>query len=172
MEIVYYIVKYRLPAHLWLIFIIVLAINLLIDKKRKLIATLRSFLFSYIFVVVFVTLIDRVSTDVMKAELVPFWSWYEVIVNHSNALLQENFCNIVLFIPIGILFQLLYEISPWKSFAIGFIMSAVIEFLQLITRRGLFEWDDMIHNGCGCLIGCVLCEIIIRAVEFISEKCR
>ncbi len=28
-------------------------------------------------------------------------------------------------------------------------MSATIELSQLIFMRGLFEWDDMIHNGLG-----------------------
>lgn len=29
---------------------------------------------------------------------------------------------------------------------IGGFSKTCIELLQLITRRGLFEWDDIIHN--------------------------
>lgn len=35
----------------------------------------------------------------------------------------------------------------------------IIEFSQLIFMRGLFEWDDMIHNGLGCMIGCLFANI-------------
>lgn len=30
---------------------------------------------------------------------------------------------------------------------------AMIKTSQLVFMRGLFEWDDMIHNGLGCMVG-------------------
>ena len=39
---------------------------------------------------------------------------------------------------------------------IGFGTSSVIEILQLITCRGLFEFDDIVHNGLGCMSGVLL----------------
>ena len=44
---------------------------------------------------------------------------------------------------------------------IGILVSAIIEFSQLIFMRGLFEWDDMIHNGLGCMVGAVLVNWMI-----------
>ena len=42
----------------------------------------------------------------------------------------------------------------WRTaFFIGILISAVIEVSQLVFMRGLFEWDDMIHNGVGCMFG-------------------
>jgi glycopeptide antibiotics resistance protein len=35
----------------------------------------------------------------------------------------------------------------------GFFTSFTIEVLQLIGRRGLFEFDDMFHNTLGVMIG-------------------
>lgn len=32
-------------------------------------------------------------------------------------------------------------------------LSCVIELLQFATQRGLMEFDDVIHNGLGALIG-------------------
>ena len=50
----------------------------------------------------------------------------------------------------------------WRTaFFIGILISAVIEVSQLVFMRGLFEWDDMIHNGLGCMIGCVIVNRII-----------
>lgn len=34
--------------------------------------------------------------------------------------------------------------------------------LELLLCRGLFEWDDIIHNGIGCLLGCLLCNAVWR----------
>lgn len=51
------------------------------------------------------------------------------------------------------------KLEHWKVIAIyGKHMgtSFVIELLQLITCRGLFEFDDIIHNGFGCMMGAVL----------------
>ena len=41
-----------------------------------------------------------------------------------------------------------------RALLAGFLVSVVIELSQLIFKRGLFEWDDMIHNALGCMLGC------------------
>ena len=51
-----------------------------------------------------------------------------------------------------------YELIPFWSWS---AIPTTIETSQLITMRGLFEWDDMIHNGLGCMIGCVIVNRII-----------
>lgn len=48
---------------------------------------------------------------------------------------------------------------------IGIVTSAMIETCQLVFYRGLFEWDDMIHNGIGCMIGCVIMGICRRYIN-------
>lgn len=45
------------------------------------------------------------------------------------------------------------KLEHWKVIAIYLMgTSFVIELLQLITCRGLFEFDDIIHNGVGCMM--------------------
>ncbi len=42
----------------------------------------------------------------------------------------------------------------WRMIlAIGVTLSATIELLQLLFRKGLCETDDIIHNVAGCMIG-------------------
>ena len=48
-----------------------------------------------------------------------------------------------------------------EALVFGVLISATIETSQLITMRGLFEWDDMIHNGLGCMVGAVLVNWMI-----------
>lgn len=45
-----------------------------------------------------------------------------------------------------------------QALLFGVLISAVIETSQLVFMRGLFEWDDMIHNGLGCMVGCLVVD--------------
>ena len=101
------------------------------------------------------TVFTRTATT-QQYELIPLWSWREVILHHDTDLLQEDLLNCILLMPAGILLPVIagHKIKLRTAFAIGFLISAVIETSQLIFMRGLFEWDDMIHNGLGCLAGC------------------
>lgn len=60
--------------------------------------------------------------------------------------------NIILFIPVGILFPMISG-WKWKTVAMGTAFSLLIESIQLITRRGCFDPDDIILNCLGCIIG-------------------
>lgn len=43
-----------------------------------------------------------------------------------------------------------------------FFVSVVIECCQLVFKCGLFEWDDMIHNGIGCMLGDMIGNTILN----------
>ena len=52
----------------------------------------------------------------------------------------------------------------WKvGLFVGVLISGTIEVLQFVLRRGLFEWDDIIHNSLGCMIGCMIGGYVLRA---------
>ena len=117
-------------------------------------------LFLFIGVVFGSTVFTRMLAE-RKYNLELFWSWKEII-NGNRDLLKENFLNCILLIPMGLLLPatLNHRISWWKGMLIGVTPSAIIETSQWIFCRGLFEWDDMIHNGIGCMIGCVIANMI------------
>ena len=114
--------------------------------------------------VVFASTVFTRTPTVRRYELIPFWSWYEVIVNHSQGLLMENLLNMILLFPVGILLPMILDsrLRPSMVFLIGVVVSAAIELSQLIFQRGLFEWDDMIHNGLGCMLGCLVMNAAMR----------
>lgn len=60
--------------------------------------------------------------------------------------------NIVLFVPCGILMELLLKIE-FFSVLIGFLVTFSIETVQLLTGRGLFEVSDLLFNTLGVVIG-------------------
>lgn len=119
----------------------------------------------YLGVVFASTVFTRMPT-VRQYELIPFWSWYEVFIKHSRSLLVENL-NILLLLPAGVLLPIIFarRLRPSVAFMIGALISAVIEVSQLILRRGLFEWDDMFHNGLGCMLGCLIVNAVMERVK-------
>lgn len=44
-----------------------------------------------------------------------------------------------------------------------------IEVIQLVFRLGLFEWNDMIHNTLGCVLGTVIIEKAYRGERYGSQ---
>ncbi len=69
----------------------------------------------------------------------------------------QVYMNILLFVPMG---YLLPYISPWfrnkaryRPAAACFLVSLCVENLQLVTRRGMYDLDDMISNTLGGLLG-------------------
>ena len=109
------------------------------------------------------TVFTRTAT-IRQYKLVPFWSWREIVLHHDRFLLQENLLHCILLMPVGILFPVItgHKFRCGAALVIGFLISVMIETSQLIFMRGLFEWDDMIHNGIGCLLGCAVMNLAIR----------
>ena len=109
------------------------------------------------------------SKRICKLEV--FWSWKEIIhpigrlgTASRYDLLLENILNIVMLLPIGIFLPLAYgKKIDWKvGLLIGIGISSSIELLQLVLCRWLFEFDDIIHNSLGFLIGILISNRILR----------
>lgn len=82
----------------------------------------------------------------------------------SNGLL-----NMSSFIPVGVLVALIarkYRIG--KAMLVGLLMSAVIEFSQLIWKRGVFDVDDFFNGVMGALIG----SLLVVSVLSICKKAK
>ena len=69
--------------------------------------------------------------------------------------------NIPLFIPFGVIAGYIWK---WKSILLAAGFSSVIELVQLMSRRGLFEFDDIIHNTIGTAIGFGLIVLIQKLI--------
>lgn len=142
------------------------------------------YLYQTIFFLVFLTYLAIVfgstvftrNPGVRQNQLELFWSWKEIFgigkcgrlgSTTSSGLLLENALNMILLFPAGILipFILGRRQSCWKGLLIGIVISSMIEILQLVLCRGLFEFDDIIHNSIGCMVGCkcggyIICECL------------
>jgi len=72
--------------------------------------------------------------------------------------------NIVGFIPLGILFPLLFVglRRIWRTALMVFLVSLGFELTQLVTGIGIFDIDDLILNVTGGIIGYLLIILFIR----------
>lgn len=135
-------------------------------KVQKLQAIALFVLILYLGIVFASTVFTR-EVSIRQYKLVPFWSWYEIIVARNVVLLQENILNVILFMPIGFLLPFVHKQNILLGNALkkGLLVSILIEISQLILMRGLFEWDDMIHNGLGCMLGCLVGDFVWKSLR-------
>lgn len=139
----------------WWYFIIAAAIGIVVGLCKK---PSLGILAGYTFLLLVETVLIRKPFEGSHFQPVPFWSWREWKIQRNQIL-----TNIAVFIPTGIFAGRLWK---WKGLWVAAGLSISIEFLQLITRRGLCEFDDVIHNCLGAAIGVAL---VVLSNRFISK---
>lgn len=122
-------------------------------KMKKKSAVLLVLLILYITFVVTITLLNRTPTKRPRYMLKLFWA-YRYIRAGRTTILAEKLWNVLFFIPVGlVLANLLPRGKYWGSVVLAAILSAGIELAQLLSHRGLFEYDDMLCNTLGAALG-------------------
>lgn len=123
-------------------------------------------LIAYLVLVYTVCVMSRDPGMRYQYEWIPFWSYYDIIKNGNMLLLVEDLLNIVLMIPVGFLLPFIARNNGLKRCIVLTIeIEAFIEASQLLLRRGLAEWDDVINGVLGCIIGYGCYKIISKFVE-------
>lgn len=149
---------------LLILYITIISVLFLYRNKRikALQAITIPILISFLLIVLGSTVFGRMP-GVRSYKLMPFWS-YGAIIRGDPGILQEVLLNCVLLFPAGILlpFVVNKELKWYHGLNLGVVISGCIELSQLIFCRGLFEFDDIIHNGLGCMVGCGISSWIIK----------
>ena len=109
-------------------------------------------LFNYMFPFKFTV---NITDNVSVISLVPF-AMYFVKTNLFS--FADFFEQTFMFIPLGVLGIMNLTRSPKKSFAVGFVCGAILEFGQAMIETRYCDITDAIMAGAGCYIGnyCVL----------------
>lgn len=117
-------------------------------------------LVSYLIVIYAFTVFSRNPHLGYAYKLNIFWSYREGVGTYGKEIIFQNILNIFMLLPIGLLFPFIVKgeikcknICGMITVCIGLTVSVTIELLQLILRRGLFEFDDIIHNTLGVALG-------------------
>lgn len=107
------------------------------------------FLTIYICIVLGITVFNRLPYDSVKYNVELFWSYRAAAENKK--LVWEIVLNYFMLLPFGIL-GAFYLKGRWVIL-LGFLSALAIELTQFFMRRGLFEFDDLIGNTLGVIIG-------------------
>ncbi len=107
-------------------------------------------LFSYCIFVVYITYFSREPGSRDGIDLIPLST---ISCETQNNVYPVE--NILLFLPFGYLLAKRKKGNTSLKYclAVGLLFSLAIEVLQLITKRGYFQTDDLITNVLGTLIG-------------------
>lgn len=108
----------------------------------------------YMILVLGATIGDRVS-GYESINLHLFSSYKDVYNNFSLGEWRNIILNILMFVPIGFMIPLILKKCErcYITYLVGFGITLFIEILQLVSKRGIFELDDIINNSLGCAIG-------------------
>ena len=122
----------------------------------------------YYFLVLCSTVICRTAPVLKRVELKPFYNYVDIWngVDFKRTLI-EVLLNVALFVPIGFLLGGMMPKGFLKVLLTGFLLSILIELLQLASERGLCETNDVIHNTVGCIMGYVAAMVLKK--RFASE---
>lgn len=125
-----------------------------VNSLRKIFSTA---FFVYLAAVIYITVLSRAPGE-RRFDMEPFNSYVLLIRDKNYFYLYQITCNVLMTLPLGIMLPFLSK--KYQSFGrvtvCGFLFSLGIETIQYITRRGLFEFDDLFNNTLGASLGYVL----------------
>lgn len=86
-------------------------------------------------------------------EIMRFWIYREQLGTY--AVMVNLFGNVAAFFPFGFILPIIgkQKRSLWKVTVLGFLLSLTVELLQLISRVGSCDVDDLILNTLGAFLG-------------------
>lgn len=107
----------------------------------------------YVFLLLCSTVFFRNDRPDRIIHFQPLWS-YKAYTEGLAIMFPENIMNVVVFIPIGIIFSFTFQPLKWWSVLMaGMGISVFIEIMQYILQKGTCDTDDVIHNTVGFLLG-------------------
>lgn len=109
----------------------------------------------------------RIPRDSYQYNLMPFAEirryFQHVEKLGGNLVLLNLVGNVVCFMPFGFVIPVLtvrYR-SAWKMVILTFFASLLVETIQLFSKLGIFDVDDILLNTLGGLMGYLLFRICI-----------
>jgi len=141
-----------------------------VKKKERFVVS--CLLLEYLFVLICSTLVCRGQQfyDYARLELEPLWTYSAVLSHVPGVSVWDIILNVVLFIPLGFLVRLLIPTIPlWKMVGIAMLISLFIETNQYFFEKGICQFDDLMHNMIGCVIGWGLGKFVLALISKMSS---
>ena len=105
--------------------------------------------------------------DSYRYNLIPLKTIKQYVINreyyNSETWIKNLFGNIILFIPLGLSIPILnhrfLKVLPFLILNLLILLS--VELIQVFSRVGTFDVDDIILNILGALIGLVITRLVV-----------
>ena len=120
--------------------------------------------------------ITIVGLEYEKLNLIPFKSIKDAInlvmseAQSSRYLIEYLFVKISIFIPFPILCYKVLNFKFIRCILIGMVLSILRESIQYVTKMGVFDFDDIMLNTVGCIIGYIILLILKKIYLEINIK--
>lgn len=168
-----------IPAVLICAAVLALAWGVFRAKKRpfpwkKAIATV--LLVGWFAITLFVTVLRHESYVFRPYNFQLFRAWIEAWNQFTLQSWLNVMLNIALFVPLGFLLPILCRwVDKWyRMLLAGFGTSLLVECIQLITCRGIFDVDDLFTNTLGAMLGwsmMMLLRTLLRRENGWGKRC-
>ncbi|MDO4510249.1 MAG: VanZ family protein [Bacteroidales bacterium] len=133
------------------------------DKCRR---VARVWVGVYALMMLYMTVIHRTPGTEYRYNFTPLWS-YPAMESGLVEVFYEKLFNIILFIPYGAMLAASFRQHKFRNALLAGVATSVgIELLQLATKTGMCETDDVIHNTIGCITGTLLS---IASLKFLRK---
>lgn len=106
--------------------------------------------------------IDFVTYCRYNTNLIPLMNIVYSAQINAGAVIKNIIGNVLTFIPMSIFTLYLFSLQNKKILfaSVNTLIISCVEFLQLITRRGVFDIDDIIFNLIGVLLGYIIYKYV------------
>lgn len=131
--------------------------------KKGLRYSLGLLLVEYVLLLFCSTVIFRVYNESERYNFHPFWSYERILNGEGVVSAPDLVMNVLVFVPVGVLFGMatsrrIHRDGSWKkgwlsALLVGAGISIGIESLQFFFKKGFSEFDDVMHNTLGCIMG-------------------
>lgn len=119
--------------------------------------------------ILWMTIFSRKAGYQYNVEMRPLWGFQELLAGNPNWKLYATYWieNVLLFMPFGFLFT---SNNKYIVLLFGIVFSIAIEIIQLFACLGLCELDDIICNGSGSLLACLMFGFARSLLKKAKEK--
>lgn len=124
-------------------------------------------LICWFIVVLGITTLSRGARYAGQINFYLFTSYVNAWNNWSLSEFQLIIFNMLMFVPLGVLLPLIHQKNKsfWRVLVLSITFTSCIEISQLITGKGIFELDDLLHNTIGSLAGYFIVMVFILWTE-------
>ena len=122
----------------------------------------------YIVVLLYFTVTGRYSHEEYEYKINFFTSYRWFFQYNGEQVLRQLLINFVMLMPVGFLLPVVIKAKHKYliTMALSLLLTVFIETMQLITKCGSFEVDDIINNFIGAVLGMLiyaLCSKLLKS---------